>query len=266
MKGLAKSFVAALLVAVVMTGTPAAYARDVEYKSGEVSVYVAPSEPTQIQFPGTISGGFKRKLSALSLDRKDSDLIIFASEGISEAGEAIIVRLSDGRSYSVRVKRATAANPRDATVRLEDDRSSILSEEEEDPAYKERKFEYAPPNQVAGLMREMVLAAEFGKLNITGYRVSDRFKGESVLNDGTMNATIDRIFIGPTLWGYVIDASNMLDESQKINPASFRLDGTRAVSASHWELAPRPLNVEQQIAGKDRAKIYIVTRAKKQGR
>lgn len=242
----------------------AAYARDVDYKNGEVNVYVTPSEPTQIQFPGVISGGFKRKLSTLSLDRKDSDLVVFASEGISDTGEAIIVRLQDGRSYSIRVKRATTANPRDSLVKLEDDRTSVLSDEEEDPAYKEKKFEYAPPSQVSGLMREMALAAEFGKLNITGYRVSDRYKGETVLNDGTVNATIDRIFIGPTLWGYVIDAENMLDAGQKINPASFRLDGTRAISANRWELAPKPLNVEQQMSGKDRAKIYIVTRAKKQ--
>ncbi|MBN8550714.1 MAG: type-F conjugative transfer system secretin TraK [Deltaproteobacteria bacterium] len=241
-----------------------AHARDVDYKNGEVNVYVTPSEPTQIQFPGVISGGFKRKLSTLSLDRKDSDLVIFASEGISDTGEAIIVRLQDGRSYSIRIKRATTANPRDSLVRLEDDRTGVLSDDEEDPAYKEKKFDYAPPSQVSGLMREMVLAGEFGKLNITGYRVSDRYKGEIVLNDGTINATIDKIFIGPTLWGYVIDAENLLDAGQKINPASFRLDGTRAISADRWELAPKPLNIEQQLSKKDRAKIYIVTRAKKQ--
>lgn len=252
------------MMTVLLTAVAPAYARDVEYKGGEVNVYVNPSEPTQIQFPGEISGGFKRKLSALSLDRKDSDLVVFASEGITDSGEAIIVRLKDGRSYSVRVRRSNAANPRDALVRVEDDRTGILSEEEEDPAYKEKKFEYAPPSQVSGLMREMMLASEFGKLNITGYRVSDRYKGEIVLNDGTVNATIDRIFIGPTLWGYVIDAQNLMEQSQKINPATFRLDGTRAVSASNWELAPKPLNIEQQVSGKDRTKIYIVTRARKQ--
>ena len=251
-------------VAVMLTAALPAFARDVEYKNGEVNVYVNPSEPTQIEFPGVISGGFKRKLSSLSLDRKDSDLVIFASDGVTDSGEAIIVRLQDGRSYSIRVKRASAANPRDASVRIEDDRTSVLGEDEEDPAYKEKKFEYAPPSQVAGLMREMVLASEFGKLNITGYRVSDRYKGESVLNDGTMNATIDKIFIGPTLWGYVIDAQNSMEQSQKVNPGSFRLDGTRAISASNWELAPKPLNIEQQVSGKDKTKIYIVTRARKQ--
>jgi hypothetical protein len=262
MKAAFKNIVLGLSLAAAFSSA-AAYARDVDYKNGEVNVYVNPSEPTQIQFPGTISGGFKRKLSTLSLDRKDSDLIVFASEGINETGEAIIVRLQDGRSYSIRVKRSSTANPRDALIRLEDDRTGVLSDEEDSPAYNEKKFEYAPPSQVSGLMREMVLAGEFAKPNITGYRVSDRYKGETVLNDGTMNATIDKIFIGPTLWGYVIDAQNLLDQGQQINPASFRLDGTRAISASRWELAPKPLNIEQQLSGKERAKIYIVTRAKK---
>jgi hypothetical protein len=54
----------------------------------------------------------------------------------------------------------------------------------------------------------------------------------------------------------------MLDTTQIINPASFRLDGTRAISARNWELAPRPMNAEQELAGKERTKIYIVTRAK----
>ena len=241
-----------------------AFARDVDYKNTEVAVYVNPGEPTQIELPGKISGGFKRKLSTLSLDRKDNDLIIFASDGITEQGEAIIVRLDDGRSYSVRIRRSTAGNPRDDVVRIEDERGSILSSsDEEDPTYKDKKFDYAPPSQVAGLMREMILAGEFGKNKVQGYRVSDRYRGETVLSDGTMKATIDQIFIGPNLWGYVIDAQNLLDQSQKINPATFRLDGTRAISANRWELSGKPINVEQQISGRDKAKIYVVTRSRK---
>jgi hypothetical protein len=255
---------AALLLVLVFGMTAPASARDIEYQGSEVSVYVNPGEPTQLQLPGKISGGFKRKLSTLSIDKKDGDLIVFASDGITEQGEALIVRLDDGRSYSVRVRRSSEANKRDDVVRLADDRSSILSGTTEDePAYQEKKSEYAPPNQVSGLMREMMLAAEFGKTKIQGYRVSDRYKGETVLSDGTMKATIDTIFIGANLWGYVIDAQNLLDVSQKINPASFRLDGTRAVSANRWELTGKPLNVEQQIAGGDKAKIYIVTRPRK---
>jgi len=75
-------------------------------------------------------------------------------------------------------------------------------------------------------------------------------------------ATIDSIYIGPNLWGYVIDAKNLLNTTQRVNPASFRIDGARAISASNWELSPKPFNVEQQIAGKDQTKIYIVTRAR----
>ncbi|MCB0309844.1 MAG: type-F conjugative transfer system secretin TraK [Bdellovibrionales bacterium] len=239
------------------------YARDVEYSSGEVDVRVSPGEPTQIQMPAQIAGGFKKKLSALSLDRKDSDLIIFANEGISESGEAIIVRLQDGRSYSLRIKRATSDNPRDDIVKLYDERIAMVQKSEEDELpHRDRDFQYAPASQVSGLMREMVLMAEFGKQAIPGYRVSEKYKGQTVLNDGTMLATIDKILIGPNLWGYVIETQNLLDQTQRLDPATFRLDGTRAISMSNWELAPRPLNIEEQISGKDKTKIYVITRAK----
>lgn len=239
------------------------YARDVDYKDGEVAVNVNPGEPTQIRFPGIVKGGYKKTNSSLYLDKKDTDLIVFSNEGLGDKGEAIIVRLEDGRSYSVRVRPADQMHPRDDVVKIEDGREAAMAEEEEElAAYKEGKFEYAPPSTVSGFIREMVLVSEFGKKGIPGYRVSDRFRGETVLHDGTVRATIDKIFIGPNLWGYVIDAENMLDQTQQINPASFRLDGTRAVSAQRWELSPRPLTIEQQIAGKDKAKVYVVTKAK----
>jgi TraK protein len=254
---------AASIFALTLSAFTSAEARDLEYNSGEVSVYVTPGEPTQIQFPGVISGGFKKKMSSVSLDRKNSDLIIFARENLSKQGEAVIVRLEDGRSYSIRIEPSTTEKPRDDVVKIDDLRSSFVSgSEEEEPPYKEKTFGYAPPSQVSGLMREMVLNAEFGKDAISGYRVSTRHKGETVLNDGTLHATIERIYIGRNLWGYVLDAENLLDTSQKLNPASFRLDGTRAVSAQFWELAPRPLDVEQQIAGRHKARVYIITKAK----
>ena len=251
-----------LLLSAIVVSPHDAFARDIEYKDSEVSIRVAPREPTQVQFPGTISGGFIRKQSTLALERKDSDLIIFANEGISEKGESLIIRLQDGRSYSVRIQRASQDAPRDDVVRVLDDRRGrIAASDEEELDHQDRNFPYAPPTQVSGLMREMILATEFGKANITGYRVSDRYKGQPVLDDGTINATIEKIFIGPNLWGYVIDAKNKMDHSQRINPATFRLDGTRAISIQNWELAPRPMNVEQQIAGKDSTKVYIITKA-----
>ena len=239
----------------------ASFARDIDYNNQEISVRVNPGEPTQLQFPSKISGGFKRKGSSISLDRKDSDLIVFAQENLTDQGEALLVRLDDGRSYSVRIQRASAEAPRDDVVRVNDMRESVLPVDEEEPAYREKNFEYAPATQVSGLVREMMLVTEFGKAAIAGYKTSDRYKGQTVLDDGTIRATIDRIFIGPNLWGYVIDAQNLLDQTQKINPATFRLDGTRAVSANNWELAPKPLNVEQQVAGKDKTKLYIITRS-----
>ncbi len=250
-----------LLVGIATT----ALARDVEYNEGdgEISIWVTPGEPTRVAFPAMIAGGYKRKDSSLVLDKKDHDLILFGNQTISPNGEAFIVRLEDGRSYSIRAKRASADKPRDDAVSITDSRGSIiLSKEEEEPTYREKRFEYAPPSQISGLMREMVLTSEFGKSTIAGYRKSEKYRGQVVLSDGTMLATIDTIFIGPNLWGYVLDTKNLLNTTQKINPASFRLDGTRAVSASNWELTPKPFNIEQQIAGKDSTKIYIVTKAR----
>jgi len=265
MKSLVKSFtIATATLAGIALSSQNSFARDVAYDKGEVSVRVAPGEPTQVQFPGVIDGGFHRKVSSLSLAPKDNDLVIFANDNINESGEALIVRLKDGRSYSVRITRASPEKPRDDLVTISDARGAMISSEEEEPAYKERKFDYAPPSQVSGLMREMVLAAELGKSNIPGYRMTEAYRGESILNDGTIQATIDRIFIGPNLWGYVLDTKNLLDQTQKINAAAFRIDGTRAVSAKNWELAPMPLTVEHQIAGDHKTKVYIITKARKQ--
>ena len=240
-----------------------AWARDIEYEKGEIEVRVNPGEPTQIEFPGAISGGFRKKVSSLSLDHKDNDLVIFAGDSISEVGEAIIVRLQDGRSYSLRIARATPATPRDDVLSIKDGRPAFVSEEE-DPAYRQKNFEYAPPTQVSGLMRELVLAAEFGKSSIPGYRASDSYKGQMVLDDGAIRATVNRIYMGTNLWAYEIDAENLIGQTQKLNPASFRIDGTRAVSARTWELAPTPLTIEQQISAKHKTKVYIITRARKQ--
>jgi len=255
-----------LLGAAVTSLTTTAFARDVEYKSGdgEIQVWVNPGEPTELKFPGAIAGGYKNSNAGVAIDRKDNSLIIFGKENLNDNGEAILVRLQDGRSYPVRVLRATTDNPRDAQITVGDGRGSMATaEEEEEPApYKDRNFDKAPPSKVSGLMREMVLVAEFGKKSIPGYQISDKFKGQTVVSDGTILAKIDKIIIGPNLWGYVLDATNLLDQSQRLNPATFRLDGTRAVSFSNWELAARPINVEEQIADKHNTKVYVVTRAR----
>lgn len=257
------SFIILCTVLGIVLIPSAVFARDLDYRGSEITVYVKPGEPTQIEFPGEVSGGFRKKMSTLSLDKKDNDLIIFSSESLADEGEAIIVRLDDGRSYSIRIQPESPDTPRDASVRLYDDRPGQYSGSEEEAPYEQKEFKTASPSQVTGLLREMVLVAEFGKEAIAGYRVTDRYQGEAVLDDGTLRATIDRIFIGPDYWGYVLDASNELDESQKINPASFRLDGTRAISMSNWELTPKPLNIEQQISGKHKTKVYVITRARR---
>ncbi|NMC63321.1 MAG: hypothetical protein GYA55_09160 [SAR324 cluster bacterium] len=259
------SLITKVLALIVAASLPLqSLARDVDYNDQELEVYVNPGEPTQIQFPDRISGGFKKKTSVITIDKKDTDLVVFAQDALPESGEVIIVRLEDGRSYSLRIRKAGPAAARDDIVRIEDSRPAVSygKEEDETPAYRNRNFPYAPTNVVSGLMREMILAAEFGKSSISGYRASDRYAGQIVLDDGTLRATVDKIFLGPNLWGYVLDVENLLDQTQKLNPATFRMDGTRAISARNWELAPQPKTVEQKVANQHRTKLYVVTRSK----
>lgn len=245
-----------------------AFARDIDYKEEEVSIYVTPGEPTQIEMPGRIASGFMPSDGAVNLDKKENHLFVFATPQLNSRGVAMIVQLEDGRSYSLRIRATSSAHPRDAIIRIQDKHRTVVgagapcTEDNPDCQAFDPKFKTAPANSVSGLMREMVLVNEFGKNGIPGYRVSDRYRGETVLNDGTISAKIDQIFIGPNLWGYVIDAENLISQSQKINPATFRLNGTRAVSLQRWELEATPVNVEQQIAGRHKTKVYVITRAK----
>lgn len=254
-----------LRVAVCALPCVSAYARDVEYSSGngEIQVFVNPGEPTEIIFEGgRIKDGFKNSNAGIALQRKDSSLVVFGKENMNENGEALLVRLDNGSSYPIRIRKA-GAEPRDAQVVVGDGKGAMGSGEEEAPApYNERSYDYAPPSKVSGLMREMALVAEFGKATIPGYQMSEKFKGQTVVSDGAVIAKIDKIFVGPNLWGYVLDASNLLDHSQKLNPATFRIDGTRAISAANWELSARPMNIEHQIASRHNTKVYIVTRSR----
>jgi hypothetical protein len=260
----------ALLVAILTLGASvlaqdSAHARDVEYSSGkgEIQVFVNVGEPTEIIFEGgRIKDGFKNSNAGIALERRESSLVIFGKENLNEKGEALLVRLDNGVSYPIRVRKA-GDEPRDAQVIIGNGKEALGSAEEETiPAHQERSYDYAPPSKVSGLMREMALVAEFGKSAIPGYQISDKFKGQTVVSDGAILAKIDKIFVGPNLWGYVLDTSNLLDQSQKLNPATFRIDGTRAISAAQWELSARPMNIEHQIAGRHATKVYIVTRAR----
>lgn len=252
------------LIILVLIQTGALWARDIGYEGQEVSVYVAPNEPTQVNFPGDIAGGYMKTDASVQLERQGSDLILFSKPSLQTEGEAIIVRLKDGRSFSVRVRPSSDTNPRDSHVKVEDLSTPLFDAEEgEEPIYKDKNFDKAPSNVLSGFMRELILHAEFTKPQIRGYRINEQYRGQAVFDDGTLKATIDKIFIGPRYWGYVLDAENLVDTSQRINPGTFRLDGTRAISCSQWDLSPRPLTMEHKIAGKHKAKIYIITKAKK---
>jgi hypothetical protein len=243
---------------------PMTHARDIGYEGQEVAVFVSPNEPTQVNFPGDIAGGYMKTDATVQLERQGADLILFAKPSLESEGEAIIVRLKDGRSFSIRVRPANDSNPRDSHVKVEDLSSPLFDSEEGDsPIHESKEYDKAPSNVLSGFMRELVLQAEFTKPQIRGYRVNEQYRGQTVFNDGTLNATIDKIFIGPRYWGYVLDAENLVDTAQRINPGTFRLDGTRAISCSKWDLSPKPLTMEQKIAGQHKTKIYIITKAKK---
>ena len=234
-----------------------AYARDLEYDGREEVVYVTPGEPTQVTFPAKVEGGFKNKDSSIALDKQDNILIIFANPLLKEEGEAIIVQIDDKRTYGFRVMPSTETNSRDAFVNVRDRRPPELDPEEQ-PIIQTK------PSPIGDLMAEMVLVAEFGKQRgVSGFRRSAEYKGETILSDGALEAKIDEIFMGPNLWGYVLTVENLLGTTQKINPATFRLDGTRAVSAQRWQLAPQPLTDEQTVAQGHKGKVYIITKSKR---
>lgn len=243
-----------------------AWARDIRYSGAEQTIYVTPGEPTQIVFPSSIEGGFKRKNSSLALERKENFLVVFAQPEIPYEGEALLVQLDDKRSYALRISPADDDHPRDEQAKVIEDREDPTGpgdgENDDVPYVQPRGF--APATVPSGLIREMMLVAEFGKQRgIPGYRRTNRYSGETVINDGAIQGRIDEIFMGPDLWGYVVSVENLLDTNQKINPATFRLDGTRAVGAERWELAPRPVTAEQKVARHHQGKIYIVTKAQK---
>lgn len=245
-----------------------AFAREIKYSTTgtqEHVIYVNPGEPTEITFPGRIEGGFKRKQSTIALEKKDSSLIVFANTSIPVEGEAIIVHLDDKRSYSMRVIHSDPMNPRDSHIQVIDDRdpeTEYQANAEQTEAPKSNQF---PPASVApGLMRNMILAMEKGRIaGIPGYRRSNRYTGEVVLDDGRITAKIEDMFLGSNYWGYVLGVENKLDTTQTLNPATFRLDGTVAVSAENWELAPQPLTAEQSYANAHKAKVYVITRSKR---
>ena len=252
------------IVSAIALLTTSAWARDLNYSGNEAEVYVKPGEATQVEFPSDIEGGYKNKVSSLALEKKENYLIVFARPEINLDGETIIVHLDDKRTYSLRFLPSNEQNPRDGSVKIIDNREPEAEVTGSDEPTTDRKFRPAPSDTVSGLMREMVLAAEFGKQGtIPGFRRSNRYTGEKILEDGAVTAQIDEIFMGSELWGYVVSVENNLNTTQRLNPASFRMDGTRAIVAQRWQLEAQPETAEQRISGMHRAKLYIVTRAKR---
>jgi len=138
-QGMATRITLALTLTLASLNT--AFARDVEYNSGsgEIEVYVNVGEPTELVFEGgKIKDGFKNSNAGIALDKKDSSLVVFGKESMNENGEAILVRLDDGRSYPIRIRRANSDNPRDAQILISDGKGAMGGDEEEEAPYKER--------------------------------------------------------------------------------------------------------------------------------
>ncbi len=250
-----------LLTGITVFCPSAVSARELDYSGNEATIYVEPGAPTQISYPGKVAGGYKKKKSNLTIEKQDDALIIFAQPELTDSGEAIIVHLEDKRSYAFRVKPATPLNPRDELITIKDIRDPVIDTEEAETKQNQPR-DFAPPSAVSGFMRELILVAEFGKKKgIPGYRRSNRYTDEVVLHDGAIEAKIEEIFMGTDLWGYVVTVKNLLNTTQRLNPASFRLDGTRAISAERWELAPQPITAEQQAAQAHIGRLYIITKA-----
>ncbi len=241
-----------LLVAVSII----AYARDIVYSSGEVEVFVLPGEATQVRFEGEVAGGFKKQASSVTVEKVGTDLIIFPQDNLPPDGESILVRLTDGTTYALRVKQAPDHSARDAIVSIKDSRAKITpADQDEFPKYRDRQFIYPTQYQVAGLMRELILATEFNKSNIPGYRVSELGAGQELVNNGQISAKLLRMYLGPQLWGYVLEARNLTNQAIKVDPAIFKINGTRAISLSNWELEPVASN-------NSKAFVYVITKAR----
>jgi hypothetical protein len=262
-KNIMRRFVPGLLLGVLsLCFASEVLAREVEYSGNEVPVYVTPGEPTQITFPSKIAGGFKRKHTSLALEKNGNFLVVFAQPEIPYEGEALLLHIDDRRSFALRILPADDENKRDEFIDIRDLRDDMYRDGEGSTDERFPMQGYAPPTIVPGLMREMILIAEFGKRGgISGYSRSNTYSGETILHDGTIQAKIKEMFLGTSLWGYVIEVENLLDTTYKINPAAFRLDGTRAILADRWELGARPETAEQAISQGHKANLYIVTKS-----
>src|SRR5688572_4284445 len=166
-----------LLLLLLALSTPA-FARDLQYGGDEAIIRVRPGEPTQVTFPGKIEGGFKRdKNSNIVLERQNNFLVVFSRPQLGLDGESLIVHLEDSRSYALRIVPATETDERDVSVKIIVTREPDEEEVEtgsSNPLPSGESVAFAPPSTISGLMREMMLAAEFGKQKgIAGYRRSN---------------------------------------------------------------------------------------------
>lgn len=81
-----------------------------------VGVRLETGRKTVLSFPVEVVGGFRRSRSNLTLSRRGKDVELAPLDGLTVDGEAVLIKLKDGRWYSVRARRADAQHPADISL------------------------------------------------------------------------------------------------------------------------------------------------------
>jgi hypothetical protein len=98
-------------------------ANAIEYvvENEETPIYLRLGEPTLVEFPAAIEGGFRTKHSSYSLERDKNQLVLFLNKTTpNPKGEGILVMLKDGRICALRLLEETPEHSRDVVVRISD--------------------------------------------------------------------------------------------------------------------------------------------------
>ena len=102
-------FLALACLSIVGIDLSPAAAREIDYDGGEAKVYVTPGEPTVVSFPHEVDAGYRVKSSAIVVERRGRDLILFAQPELRLEGEVLVIYTKDNRSYILRILPAASS-------------------------------------------------------------------------------------------------------------------------------------------------------------
>jgi hypothetical protein len=91
---------------------------EITFGPSDPVINVAIGDPTVIEFEAAVDGGWMRKSSGLSLQPRDNVLAVFPSSKLQPQGEAIAVRLKDGRIYRMHFAPADASHPAQGRIKV----------------------------------------------------------------------------------------------------------------------------------------------------